>query len=361
MSVEKIFECEKRTEDNLYDIHFYMEGSFWRAYEWSAYLSRIFPSELADDERLRVIKKLPKGYDDGYVLVCLQLSSFDKYFPNVINNNKNGELCGTIPHFYFSLKYLYKNNIMAIYLKKFETEQQYSTAKDSGLILPNVSLVTESGNVYYNPRDRYNGHPYVEINGIKWATMNIGADKPTDYGFYFQWGDTQGYSLDQIGSSEDQKYFGFADYKYGDGSSSSSPSHITKYNSTDGMTVLDIEDDGARANWGGTWKIPSVSDFNNLINATTYQWIEDYNASGVNGMLFTDKEDALKVLFFPAGNSVKDGGVVPNADGSFYANSIPSVGSQNGSYLGISNDGHALANVGSGRRYYGRNIRAIVG
>ncbi len=92
MSVEEIFECEKRTEDNLYDIHFYMEGSFWRAYEWSAYLSRMFPSELADDERLRVIKKLPKGYDDGYVLVGLQLSSFDKYFPNVINNDKVFEM-----------------------------------------------------------------------------------------------------------------------------------------------------------------------------------------------------------------------------------------------------------------------------
>lgn len=247
---------------------------------------------------------------------------------------------------------------MAIYLKKFETEQQYSTAKDSGLILPNVSLVTESGNVYYNP---YNGHPYVEINGIKWATMNIGANSVTDYGQYFQWGDTQGYTASQVGSGEGQKYFGFADYKYGDGSSTPSSSHITKYNSTDGMTVLDIEDDGARANWGGTWKVPSVADFNNLINSTTYQWIADYNDSGVAGMLFTDKEDASKVLFFPAGNSAKNGNVALNTDGSFYADSIPSVGSQNSSYLGINNNGDAFASVGEGRRYYGRNIRAIVG
>ena len=51
MSVLEIFSSEKRDKDSLFDIHFYMEGSFWRAYKWSAYLSRIFPSELNDEDR----------------------------------------------------------------------------------------------------------------------------------------------------------------------------------------------------------------------------------------------------------------------------------------------------------------------
>ena len=51
MSVLEIFSSEKRDKDSLFDIHFYMEGSFWIAYEWSAYLSRIFPSELNDEDR----------------------------------------------------------------------------------------------------------------------------------------------------------------------------------------------------------------------------------------------------------------------------------------------------------------------
>ena len=51
MSVQEIFSSEKRDKDSLFDIHFYMEGSFWRAYEWSAYLSRIFHSELNDEDR----------------------------------------------------------------------------------------------------------------------------------------------------------------------------------------------------------------------------------------------------------------------------------------------------------------------
>lgn len=85
MSLQEILESEKRNSDNLYDIHFYMEGLFWRAYEWSAYLSRIFPSSLNEDERLKPLKKVTKNGE--YVHVGLQLASFEKYLPNVTNNN----------------------------------------------------------------------------------------------------------------------------------------------------------------------------------------------------------------------------------------------------------------------------------
>lgn len=92
MSMQEIYESEKRNEDNLYDIHFYMEGSFWRAYEWSAYLSRNFPSNLTDDERLKPIRKITKFDDDGYVQVGLQLSSFEKYLPGVVNDDNIFEM-----------------------------------------------------------------------------------------------------------------------------------------------------------------------------------------------------------------------------------------------------------------------------
>ena len=63
MLVQEIFSSEKRNKNSLFDIHFYMEGSFWRAYEWSAYLSRIFPSELNDEDRdinaAKNIKRFP--------------------------------------------------------------------------------------------------------------------------------------------------------------------------------------------------------------------------------------------------------------------------------------------------------------
>ena len=96
--------------------------------------------------------------------------------------------------------------------------------------------------------DPYGGHEYVEIGGIKWATMNIGANSVTDYGLYFQWGDTQGYTASQVGSGEGQKYFGWADYKYGNGTSSPDATGMTKYNATDGLTTLEAVDDAAVAN-----------------------------------------------------------------------------------------------------------------
>lgn len=72
MSVKEILESEKRNESNLFDIHFYMEGSFWRAYEWSAYLSHFFPCGLNDDERLRPIKRIDTDNGGYYVQVGLQ-------------------------------------------------------------------------------------------------------------------------------------------------------------------------------------------------------------------------------------------------------------------------------------------------
>lgn len=76
MNIDEIFVSEKRENDNAFDIYLHMEGSFWRAYEWSAYLSRLFPSDLSDKERLKVIKKKSK---EGDKLLC-----------NIYSLNNNG-------------------------------------------------------------------------------------------------------------------------------------------------------------------------------------------------------------------------------------------------------------------------------
>ena len=61
MTAQRIFELEKRDGNNLYDIHFYLEGIFWKSYEWSAYLSRMFPSELNDENKEWVCPKEKYG------------------------------------------------------------------------------------------------------------------------------------------------------------------------------------------------------------------------------------------------------------------------------------------------------------
>ena len=86
MTYEEIFKKEERTNENIYLIHLYYEGMWWRAYEWSAYLCVNFHS--SSHERLKPTKKKVKGRDDGMIFVGLQMISFKKYFPNIYENNK---------------------------------------------------------------------------------------------------------------------------------------------------------------------------------------------------------------------------------------------------------------------------------
>jgi len=131
--------------------------------------------------------------------------------------------------------------------------------------------------------------------------MNVGATSETDYGLYFQWGDTQGYTASQVGSSEGKKAFSWADYKWTEDGGST----MTKYNASDGKTVLDLEDDAVAANWGGSWKMPTEAQFQELLNTAncTNEWT---TVNGVNGRLFTSVTNG-NTLFIPAAGDASYG------------------------------------------------------
>ena len=244
---------------------------------------------------------------------------------------------------------------MGKYIKLFNTHVEYENARQN-LILPNVSLCTQEAEVHYNPFDPYNGHPYVEIGGLKWATMNVGATSETDYGLYFQWGDTQGYTASQVGSGEGQKYFGWSDYKWTEDEGLT----FTKYNNTDGKTVLDIEDDAVRANWGGAWRMPTTEEFQALGNAVDAVWTTDYNGSGVNGLLCTDKSDSTKTLFFPAAGIADNGSVSYVGDECGVKSSSLLIGDVINSLGVYFSDGLVIWGSESGR-CYGVPVRGVVG
>ena len=144
-----------------------------------------------------------------------------------------------------------------------------------------------------------NGYGYVDLglpSKTLWATMNVGASKPSDAGLYFQWGDTVGYAKDQIGKD---KQFNWANYKWSiDGSSS----NFRKYNTAGDS--LKLEDDAANANMGGSWHMPTSDQIRELINETTNTWTTQ---DGVNGRLFTSKIDTSKSIFIPAAGNALDG------------------------------------------------------
>ena len=252
---------------------------------------------------------------------------------------------------------------MAIYLKKFSTHQEYETfTATTAFIKPNVSICTTEGDVHYNPYvDPYAGHDYVEIAGIKWATMNVGANSVTDTGLYFQWGDINGYTASQVGSGEGQKYFGWADYKYGNGTSGPSATGMTKYNSTDGKMVLDASDDAVAAAWGGQWRMPTTAECVALGNAVNTAWTASYQGSGVSGLVCTDKTDSSKVLFFPACGICYNGSVNDvGSYGYYWSSSLNSSSVRYAYYLRFYN-GKADWQLGYGDRYSGCSVRGVVG
>ena len=140
-------------------------------------------------------------------------------------------------------------------------------------------------------------YEYVDLglpSGLKWAKCNVGAETETDYGYYFQWGDI----VDK--SNADCSW---ATYKYCKGFYD----NLTKYNTStnygenpDNKTTLDPVDDAARANMGGDWRMPTLTEIQELLDNTDKEWIKDYNGTGVNGRKFTSKTDTSKCIFFPA-------------------------------------------------------------
>ena len=149
---------------------------------------------------------------------------------------------------------------------------------------------------------------YVDLglpSGTLWATHNVGANKPEEYGGYFAWGETKPKSTEMY----TKEWTDWNDYKWAKkGSSSSDPYKVTKYcmNSeygiVDNKMELDPEDDAATVNCGSNWCMPSMEQMEELLNPdyTTTQWTA---LNDVNGLLVTSKKNG-KSLFLPAAGAL---------------------------------------------------------
>ena len=196
-----------------------------------------------------------------------------------------------------------------------------------------------------------NGYDYVELglpSGTLWSTCNVGADKPSDYGLYFQWGDTQGYTARQVGKT---KQFICDDYKWnpsGDGET------LTKYANT-GVS-LELEDDAANANMGGDWHIPTPSQIQELLDNTTSTWS---TLDDVNGRLFTSKKDSSKSIFIPAAGDALGSSVYINGRyGNIWSSMLSTYGVNYGQYLYFNSDAIYPFSL---FRFSGLPVRGVIG
>lgn len=124
--------------------------------------------------------------------------------------------------------------------------------------------------------NRYINGRAVDLGlSVKWASYNVGATAPEEYGDYFAWGETLPKS--DYSHNTNKWYSNGGNYinKYCTDSS---------YGTVDNNTNLDLADDAAHDNWGRNWRMPTVAEWSELINKCTWEWTTaGYLVTGPNG------------------------------------------------------------------------------
>lgn len=177
-----------------------------------------------------------------------------------------------------------------------------------------------------------NGHEAVDLGlSVRWAACNVGADTPTGFGGYYAWGETE----------EKMEY--------------------TRGNYTDinpsrkDMSICGTQWDAAYVKWGGSWRMPTYDELEELVEICSWKWT---TTDGINGYQVTGPNG--KSIFLPAGGRKCDdpgyGGLSYDNDNCYYR-----VGSHQGGYTYFINasSGYIDINRDSDYRTLGFSIRAV--
>ena len=189
-----------------------------------------------------------------------------------------------------------------------------------------------------NGTSTHNGHEFVNLglpSGLLWATCNVGATSPEQTGLYFAFGETTGYSAEQVKKGE----------RSFDSESYTAPSVSEN---------LNLEQDAAHVNLGGKWRMPTYDECQELLDNCNVVWTDDYNGTGVAGRVFTSKVNGNSVFFPAAGycdNSFVDG------VGSYgYYWSASWYSSSDTWYLDFGSGSQSLDYY---NRYFGQSVRGV--
>ena len=177
---------------------------------------------------------------------------------------------------------------------------------------------------------------------VKWASCNVGATAPWGYGGYYAWGET-----------EEKSDYSWETYKYCNGSYYSMTKYCTnsEYGTVDNKTTLEPGDDVAAVKWGGTWRMPTIEEQEELLNNCIWEWtaIKD-----VNGYLVTGPNG--NSIFLPAAGSYSIGVFAQGALGHYWANSMRRPSENE---YAFSLDFNSSDHSHGGSRFEGRSVRPV--
>jgi len=191
-------------------------------------------------------------------------------------------------------------------------------------------------------------YEYVDLGlSVKWATFNVGASKPEEYGDYFAWGET-----------EPKEEYSWSTYRWCDGSASTLTKYNTEsnYGTVDNKTVLESADDAASINWGGAWRMPTYSELTELRDSCTWTWT---TLNDVYGCEVTSNRSGYtnKSIFLPAAG-YRSGSSIVHADSQGeYASSTINSSLPPDSYVLVFHSGAVDCHYYF--RYYGQSVRPV--
>jgi hypothetical protein len=181
-------------------------------------------------------------------------------------------------------------------------------------------------------------------SGIKWAAHNVGANKPEERGGYYAWGET-----------EEKKNYEWSTYKWCNGSSDT----MTKYcadsgcGTVDNKTVLDPENDVAHVKWGGSWRMPTKAEQDELRDNCTWTWT---TLNGVKGYKVTSKTNGNSIFLPIAGYRCDTGIYNLRRSGIFWSSSLQDEDSNDADCLYFDDEYYDRLHY---KRYYGLTVRPV--
>ncbi|MBQ8864899.1 MAG: hypothetical protein IJ020_02000 [Bacteroidaceae bacterium] len=192
-------------------------------------------------------------------------------------------------------------------------------------------------------------HEWVDLglpSGTLWATCNVGANSPEEYGNHFAWGETQ-----------PKTSYNWSTYKYCKGSASTMTKYCTNssYGTVDNKTELEPSDDAATANWGNNWQMPSLEQLKELYNSsyTTTTWT---TMNGVYGRKITSKSNGNSIFLPAAGRRFDTSLNYAGSFGLYWSRSLY-AGHSNNVYVLFFNSRNIF--TGNDSRCYGRSVRPV--